>query len=54
LPFGGGKKIGGGSNRLVDGAGGWELINALSSRLLLNITYSPTGQFQVSGLPSVS
>jgi hypothetical protein len=56
LPFGRGKRIGGSWNRLVDGAfGGWQLtlINTLTSGLPLNITYSPTGQFQVSGLPSV-
>jgi hypothetical protein len=56
LPFGRGKKIGGTWSRLADGAlGGWQLtlINTLTSGLPLNITYSPTGQFQVSGLPSV-
>jgi hypothetical protein len=56
LPFGRGKRFGGSWNRLVDGAlGGWQLtlINTLTSGLPLNITYSPTGQFQVSGLPSV-
>ena len=56
LPFGRGKRFGGTWNRLLDGAlGGWQLtlINTLTSGLPLNITYSPTGQYQVSGLPSV-
>ena len=56
LPFGRGKKMGGNWNRAVDGLlGGWQLtmINTLTSGLPVNITYSPTGQFQVSGLPSV-
>jgi hypothetical protein len=56
LPFGRGRKFGGTWNRLTDSVlGGWQLtlINTLTSGLPLNITYSPTGQFQVSGLPSV-
>ena len=56
LPFGRGKQIGNNWNRLTDSfLGGWELtlINTLTSGLPLNITYSPTGQFQVSGLPSM-
>src|SRR5215471_12523982 len=56
LPFGKGKKFGGSWNRATDAAfGGWQLtlINTLTSGLPLNITYSPTGQFRVSGLPSV-
>jgi hypothetical protein len=56
LPFGRGKKMGANWSRPVDAVlGGWQLtmINTLTSGLPINITYSPTGQFQVSGLPSV-
>jgi Carboxypeptidase regulatory-like domain/TonB-dependent Receptor Plug Domain len=56
LPFGRNKKYGAAWNPVVDGIlGGWQLtlINTLTSGLPINITYSPTSQFQVSGLPSV-
>ncbi|HXA49248.1 MAG TPA: TonB-dependent receptor, partial [Candidatus Acidoferrum sp.] len=56
LPFGRGKRMGANWNRAIDGLlGGWQMtmINTLTSGLPVNITYSPTGQFQVSGLPSV-
>jgi hypothetical protein len=56
LPFGHGKRFGSNWNPVADKAlGGWQLtlINTITSGLPVNITYSPSGQFQVSGLPSV-
>jgi hypothetical protein len=56
LPFGRNKRFGGNWSPLVNNLlGGWQLtlINTLTSGLPVNITYSPSGQFQVSGLPSV-
>jgi len=56
LPIGRGQRFGSNWNRLIDGVlGGWQLtlINTATSGLPINITYSPTGQFQVSALPSV-
>ena len=55
LPFGKGKKHMSSANRLVDGlAGGWQLslINTMASGLPVNLSYSPSSQFQVSGLPT--
>ncbi len=55
LPFGKGKKHMSSANRLVDGlAGGWQLsvINTMASGLPVNLNYSPSSQFQVSGLPT--
>jgi len=43
------------ANRLVDGVlGGWQLavINTASKRLPVNLNYSPSSAFQVSGLPT--
>ena len=56
LPFGRNKQFGSHWSPLADRAfGGWQLtlINTMTSGLPINITYSPNGQFQVSGLPSV-
>jgi hypothetical protein len=56
LPFGRGKRWGANWNRIADSAlGGWQLtlINTITSGLPMNITYSPTGQFTVSSLPSM-
>jgi hypothetical protein len=56
LPFGRGKHWGANWNRIADGVlGGWQLtlINTITSGLPMNITYSPTGQFTVSSLPSM-
>lgn len=56
LPFGRNKQFGSHWSPIADRAfGGWQLtlINTLTSGLPVNITYSPSGQFQVSGLPSV-
>ena len=56
LPFGRNKRFGSNWNRAVDGIlGGWQMtmINTFTSGLPINITYSPTSQFQVSTLPSV-
>ncbi len=56
LPFGRGKQFGSNWSAMADRAlGGWQLtlINTATSGLPVNITYSPSGQFQVSGLPSV-
>jgi hypothetical protein len=53
LPFGRGKRHGANWGRLVDGAlGGWQLtlINTATSGLPINITYSPTAQFQVTSI----
>src|SRR5262249_33536290 len=56
LPFGRSRHWGTNWNRIADGVlGGWQLtlINTITSGLPVNITYSPTGQFTVSGLPSL-
>jgi hypothetical protein len=53
LPFGKSRHWGGGWGRPVDAVlGGWQatIINNLSSGLPINITYSPTSQFQVSSV----
>jgi hypothetical protein len=53
LPFGKGRKHGSGWNGLLDGIfGGWQLtlINTVTSGLPINITYSPTAQFQVTSI----
>ncbi len=55
LPFGKGRRFGASANALAQGVlGGWRLslINTLTSGLPINITYSPTSQFQVSGAPN--
>ena len=53
LPFGKGRKFGSGWNGIIDGIlGGWQLtlINTITSGLPINITYSPTAQFQVTSI----
>jgi Carboxypeptidase regulatory-like domain/TonB dependent receptor-like, beta-barrel/TonB-dependent Receptor Plug Domain len=53
LPFGKGRKHGAGWNGLMDGVfGGWQLtlITTATSGLPINITYSPTAQFQVTSI----
>ncbi|MCC6391889.1 MAG: TonB-dependent receptor, partial [Bryobacterales bacterium] len=55
MPFGKGRKYLSSANPFVQGAlGGWKLsvINTLTSGLPINITYSPTPQFQVSTAPN--
>jgi hypothetical protein len=55
LPFGHGKKFGAGWNRVTDTViGGWRLsmINTMSSGVPVNLTYSPSSAFQVSGSPN--
>jgi hypothetical protein len=51
LPYGKGRKFGSAAHPLLNGvAGGWRLtlINAMTSGQSVNLTYSPTAQFQVS------
>jgi hypothetical protein len=55
LPFGGGRKFGSGWNPFVNAfLGGWRVvaINTLSSGQPVNLTYSPSSQFSVSGAPN--
>jgi hypothetical protein len=55
LPFGKGRRFGGGMNAVVDGfLGGWRLtgINTMTSGLPINLSYTPTTQFSVSGAPT--
>jgi hypothetical protein len=55
LPFGRGKRIGANWNRPTDLAlGGWRLtaINTMTSGVPVNLTYSPSSTFQVSGAPN--
>jgi hypothetical protein len=53
VPFGKGRKFGSGWNGFMDAVlGGWQftLINTATSGLPINITYSPTAQFQVTSI----
>jgi hypothetical protein len=53
LPFGKGRKHGSSWNGFMDGVfGGWQLtmITTATSGLPINITYSPTAQFQVTSI----
>jgi hypothetical protein len=55
LPFGRGRQFGANFNGFVEGAlGGWQFttINTAASGLPINLTYSPTSQFQVSTAPN--
>ncbi len=55
LPFGKGRKYLGSANIAVDTLlGGWQLstITTATSGLPVNLSYSPSSQFQVSGLPT--
>ena len=55
LPFGAGRRWGNGLNPVVEAiAGGWRItaINTMTSGLPVNLTYSPSAQFQVSGAPT--
>ena len=55
LPYGRGRHWGGPAIGFVQALlGGWELslINTATSGLPINLTYSPTGQFQVSSAPN--
>ncbi|MDQ1471245.1 MAG: hypothetical protein QOJ99_2725, partial [Bryobacterales bacterium] len=55
IPVGRSRKYLGNANRIVDGVlGGWQfsVINTAVSGLPVNLTYSPTSAFQVSGLPT--
>ena len=55
LPFGKGKKFLSNSNALVDGLfGGWQFsaIGTMTSGLPVNLSYSPSATFQVSGFPT--
>jgi hypothetical protein len=55
LPFGKGRRFGSSASGLVEGAfGGWQVtaINTAASGLPINLTYSPTSQFQVSTAPN--
>lgn len=52
LPFGRGRQFGGGMNRFLDAVfGGYRLsvINRVTSGRPVNLTYSPTSEFSVSG-----
>ena len=52
LPFGRGRRFGGGMNRILDAfLGGFQLtaINRVTSGRPVNLTYSPSAQFSVSG-----
>ena len=52
LPFGKGRRFGGNWNGAVDAVlGGWELntINTANSGLPVNVQYTPTGNFDVTG-----
>jgi hypothetical protein len=55
LPFGKGRRFGADASGLVQGVlGGWQFtaINTAASGLPINLTYSPTSQFQVSTAPN--
>jgi hypothetical protein len=55
LPFGKGRKYMGSANMVVDTLlGGWQFstITTATSGLPVNLNYSPSSQFQVSGLPT--
>ena len=55
LPFGKNQRFGGGMPRVVDAfLGGWKMtgINTATSGLPVNLTYSPSSAFSVSGLPT--
>ena len=55
LPYGRGRRFGGSANALAQGVlGGWRmsLINTMTSGLPINLTYTPTSQFQVSTAPN--
>jgi len=55
LPFGKGRRFGANSNSVLQAiAGGWQFtaINTMASGLPINLTYSPTSQFQVSSAPN--
>ncbi len=55
LPFGKGRRFGASAHPVMQAiAGGWQFttINTMASGLPINLTYSPTPQFQVSGLPN--
>jgi hypothetical protein len=55
LPFGAGRAWGNDLHPVVEGiVGGWRLtaINTVTSGLPVNLTYSPSAQFSVSGAPS--
>jgi hypothetical protein len=55
VPFGHGRRFGNNAAALMQGAlGGWQFtaINTAASGLPVNLTYSPTSQFQVSTAPN--
>jgi hypothetical protein len=55
LPFGRGRHFGANASGLLQGAfGGWQMtaINTATSGLPINLTYSPSSQFQVSTAPN--
>jgi len=55
LPFGAGRRWGTDMHPLADAiVGGWRItaINLISSGLPVNLTYSPSAQFSVSGTPT--
>ncbi len=55
LPFGAGRHWGNDLHPVVEGiVGGWRLtaINTMTSGLPVNLTYSPSAQFSVSGAPT--
>ena len=55
LPFGKGRQFGANSGKFLQGAlGGWQMsaIDTATSGLPVNLTYSPTSQFQVSTAPN--
>ncbi|HTV01066.1 MAG TPA: carboxypeptidase regulatory-like domain-containing protein [Luteitalea sp.] len=55
LPFGAGRRWATNLNPIVEGlVGGWRLtaINTMTSGLPVNLTYSPSAQFSVSGAPT--
>jgi hypothetical protein len=55
LPFGAGRRWGNDLHPIVEGlVGGWRLtaINTMTSGLPVNLTYSPSAQFSVSGAPT--
>ena len=55
VPFGKGRRFGSNASPLVEGVlGGWQLtaIDTATSGLPINLTYSPTSQFQVSTAPN--
>jgi hypothetical protein len=55
VPFGKGRRFGANSSPVVEGVlGGWQFtaIDTATSGLPINLTYSPTSQFQVSTAPN--